>query len=420
MTTYKLLLNRLDIKPSYIQCIITIIPLIFIFFPTALYASFIESTIGTAVVNDATATYYNPAALTLIKNTQIIPLGSFAYLNTRFEGTATQRITGFTQNGVSESNTHYYLPAIYVGVPTNKRLTMGFALIANFFNRDLEEHAILRYVQSNNRIQNMDFVPALGFKLNDIISIGAAVNISYANFILHPTTGIPSLTAPDSQSRNTSSALSWGADLGLIVKPTEATLIGFNYRSDIAYHFRGDSRLEEPNSPIANNYHFKFWTPARFVLSINHFLTKQFGLMATLQRIQWDIFNTITLYNVAVKVGSQALILPKAVVPYHLQNTWLLTLGCHYRINPRWIIRVAGSYNQSPAKGHYQVANGNSIILGFSMGYEIIKGILIDGSYAHAFIDSQSINILTANNIIHGVNTGFRDAVSLKLTFNFV
>jgi long-chain fatty acid transport protein len=51
-------------------------------------------------------------------------------------------------------------------------------------------------------------------------------------------------------------------------------------------------------------------------------------------------------------------------------------LGSHYRITPKWVIRVAGTYNQSPGNSNYQIANGDSIILGASMGYEIYKILL--------------------------------------------
>ena len=52
------------------------------------------------------------------------------------------------------------------------------------------------------------------------------------------------------------------------------------------------------------------------------------------------------------------------------------------------------------------------------MGYEINKTITVDGSYAHAFIKDENINIAGGKYLIHGVNEGSRDAVSLKLTFN--
>jgi len=44
---------------------------LWLFLPSSVHASFIESTVGTAVVNDATAAYHNPAALLLLKNSQL-------------------------------------------------------------------------------------------------------------------------------------------------------------------------------------------------------------------------------------------------------------------------------------------------------------------------------------------------------------
>ena len=60
--------------------------------PLTGHASFIESTIGTAVVSDATATYFNPASLTLLKNPQIITQGSSSVLNTHFKGQFIQAV----------------------------------------------------------------------------------------------------------------------------------------------------------------------------------------------------------------------------------------------------------------------------------------------------------------------------------------
>src|SRR5688572_27947544 len=77
------------------------------------YASFIETTMGTAVVNDATAAYFYPSALILLKNTQIIPLGTAARFRTHFTGQTTAVSTGFVQSGSSHSESDYYSPSFY-------------------------------------------------------------------------------------------------------------------------------------------------------------------------------------------------------------------------------------------------------------------------------------------------------------------
>lgn len=390
---------------------------LWLLFPLTLHASFIESTLGTAVVNDATAAYYNPAALTLLSKFQLIALGSVASFRTRFTGNSIQSATGFTQSGSSVTQTNYYLPSLYSGLPTKNKVTLGVAVLSNSFNRNIEENSILRYAQSGNSIRDIDVVPALGVKLNEFFSLGIGISLSQANFILRPIFGLPSLNIPDAQSHNEASSYGLGGDIGFLLKPNKSTLIGFNYRSSVTYRLSGKSVLSGNLEVISNDYYFTFWTPARSVLSINHFVTPSLGFIGTIQRIQWSIFNVIDIRGIAARVGSEPIIL-NAKVPYHFRDTWLFTVGSHYRITPKWVIRVAANYNQAPGNSNYQIVTGNGIIAGASMGYEINENITIDGSFAHAFIQNQNINIITGRNFITGENRASRDAFSLKLTFS--
>lgn len=386
--------------------------------PFTAYASFIESTIGTAVVNDATATYYNPAALTLLKNPQIISLNSVAYFHSNFTGTATQTITGFTQSGTTNESTHYYLPTLYVGIPTNNKVTVGIAVIANMFSHDIEDGSILRYVQPSNNVKDIDVVPAIGIKINNVFSLGAGITLSHAKYDISPITGLPSLTIPDSLSHNTSSGNSWGGDIGFLIKPAQATVIGFNYRSAITYQFSGTSTLESTPSISSNQYHFTFWIPARSVFTVSQFVNPKLGFLATAEYIQWNIIKNVNFSNIATQIGTVPVILPHVSALYHLQNGWLITIGSQYRMTPKWVIRVASSYVQSPTNPSYQISDGDNYVIGASTGYTFNKYVSLDGSYAHVFIKNENIHIANATNIINGVNKGFRDGVAVKFTVN--
>ncbi|TAL64167.1 MAG: aromatic hydrocarbon degradation protein [Legionella sp.] len=392
--------------------------LLSLLFPSTVYASFIESTLGAAVVNDATAAYYNPAALTLVKKNQFIALGSIASAKASFTGETLQTRTGITHAGTSSSQTNFYLPSLYLGIPTKNKFTFGVAIVSNFFNRNVEENAVLRYVQSNNSTRDIDLVPALALKVNDNIAFGAGISLSQAFLSSEPiSSGVPNAHIPDAQSHNKADGTGLGADVGILITPNTSTLMGLNYRSAVTYHLKGTSVLEGEPPVISNNYAYTFWTPARVVFSINQSITPSIGAIGTVQRIQWSIFNDINIQGIAARVDSQPVIL-NARVPHYLRDTWLFTIGGHYRPSPKWVIRVAGNYNQSPGNPNYQISNGDTITTGASMGYKLNENVSIDASYAHAFIQNQIIDIHSGANFISGENRGSTDAVSLKLIFN--
>lgn len=385
--------------------------------PVTCYASFIETTVGTAVVNDATASYYNPAALVQLKNPQIIPQETLAVFRTQFNGKSIPASTGIPMIGTSTSSTDYQSPALFLGMPASETMYIGMAIVTNSANRSVDENPVLRYVQSSNSIQDIDIVPAFAIKINPKFAIGGGVNFSAAKLDLKPIIGFPGTDIADGQSSNQSDGNGIGVNAGFILFPAPATAIGFNYRSPTTYRLSGSSVYRGTTNIASNNYHFKQTTPARSVLSINHFFTPKAGCIATAQYIQWSAITNIHVYNVAALAGTTPVI-TNGSIPQYLRNTWMMTLGGLYRLQPQWILRAAASYSQSPGNPHYQIMNGDSIILGVSSGYQINKTVTVDVSYAHVFIKNQNININGAKFFISGVNMGSRDAVSMKLTFN--
>lgn len=289
-----------------------------VLFPLVVRASFIDTTIGTAVINDATASYYNPAALMLIKNPQIIPQGTVAYFHTRFTGQSTSLSNGVTETGSSSSNTNYYSPSIYFGMPASDRVIVGLAIVTNSANRNADENSVLRYVQASNNIEDYDVVPAVAIKINELFSIGGGINFSYAKFDLNPITGFPGSNIADSQSNNRSDGTGVGGNAGFLLKLSPATIIGFNYRSMTTYRLSGKSVYEGSPEVVSNNYHFKLSTPARSVFSINHFVTSTLGFITTIQRIQWSSLTNVHAYGIANVSGTTPVIL-NGSVPFYLQ-----------------------------------------------------------------------------------------------------
>ena len=385
--------------------------------PVVSQASFIETTIGTAVVNDATASYFNPAALMLLKNSQIIPQVTFASFHTQFSGQSTSKITNTTESGHSHSTTNYSSPSFFLGIPTHHKLILGLAVVSNEAVRSTDENSILRYVQANNDIQDYDIVPALAIKINDQFSIGGGINFSHTFFDLKPIIQFPGSNIADSQSDNKSNGRGIGGNAGFLLKPNAKLLIGFNYRSITTYRLNGKSIFEGPPQVISNHYHFKLSTPARAVASMNYFFTEKLGLITTIQRIKWSNLKNLHIYQIAGLLGNKPALL-NGIIAYYLKDSWLITLGTHYHFTPQCVLRIAGTYNESPGNPHYQITTGDSMILGTSIGYEINKYITVDGSYAHAWMKNENINLNGNRFSTQGINKGSRDSISLKLTLN--
>ncbi|WP_419421359.1 OmpP1/FadL family transporter (plasmid) [Legionella sp. D16C41] len=380
----------------------------------SLHASFIEATMGTAVVNDATSTYHNPAAMFLLKKPELVALGTKAISHQTFRG---QTIVNKTiQSGIAREHTDYKLPSLYFVIPIKNSLRLGFATLVDNFSSDNDEPSVLRYIQANNHIKNIDYLTSIGFKIKEHFFIGGGLNYSSARFVSDPIIGFPNSDMPDSQSHNVSKAQQFGFNVGFMSNFFKSTLIGFNYRSVMPYQFYGKSYFLGPPPLVSPHYHFNFWTPAKSVLTLSHAISQDVRFIGTVQLINWHIFKTITLNNLATRIGSKSVIIPAANVPYHFHDSFIVTLGAIRSFSSKFILRVAGNYLQSPGNSKYRITTGDSFIIGSSVGYKFNDYLTMDIGYSHAFIKDKFSNIVSRINQITGTNSAYRDAISLKFT----
>ena len=396
---------------SFILCLCVIAP-------HTLHASFIESSIGFAVVDDATATDHNPAALTLLNHSQIIALGSAAYYHDYFSGQLTQPSTGYMQSGTATELANHYVPALYLAIPTTDKVSIGVAVTSNIFETKLDKNALIRYIDANEGIRLMNYIFGIGVQINAYLSLGAGVTYSVANSFSNPITGLPNLNIPDAQSHNVAKSAGAGGNVGFLLKPNQATLIGLNYQSTVSYQFNGTSSFNGTNPISSNQFNFHYWEPARTVLSISYDTQPSLGFITTIQYNQWSILDNISVHNVATQIAGHSVILANNNEAYNFHDTWTFTVGSILNINPEWILRIATSYDQSPGNETYQIIDGDDLVAGASIEYNVNKNMAIDFSYAHAFQLPQRINVDSNTFRVTGTTRGYHDAISLRLSLN--
>ena len=381
-------------------------------------AAFVDSVGGTAIVSDATAAYYNPAALTLIHKNQLVLLGIYQNVYSHFTGTASETITGvgtFTQSGSTSSATNYYIPDSFLAIPVTQNVTLGFGEIYTFYGAsEYPYNSILRYFGTTSYISVLDFIPSIGVRVNDKLALGGGLDFDVAKTTLNFVFGFPGVIA-DTQIVNKATAAGVGGHVGILIQPKLGTTIGLTYHSVASLNFTGHS-TKESATPLSTNL-FKVSIPAvpSTEFSVDQFVNRKLGFIGTVKYTQWNRVKTLNLQNVVITSATPPT--PSTVAQYHLRNTWRFTLGTHYTVNPKWSLRAAVTYDQDPVNSRYQLATGTNYLLGLSAAYHFTPDVIFDLSYGHVWYKGSNINI-TGSNTITGSTRGHRDGVVGKLTWN--
>ena len=360
-----------------------------------------------AVADDATTVFFNPAGMTHLEAAQVdlgvtvlLPVVDFSNRGT----TATTPGTLGTAAPVTGNNggnpfDPTPVPHLFVAYPVlNKQLWFGFALSAPFgLKLDYRDDWFGRYESTNTELKTIDLAPSVAYKINDMFSIGAGLDIQYASARLESR--IPNPLTPGGPTAATDGNFlvegeSWavGFNAGLTFSPVRGTRIGLHYRYGITQELEGDTSVTGLTGPLAGangrtSMKADVKLPDVIGLGIAQQVTPQLTLLGQANYFTWDRYNEVRIRTAGA---------PDQVSPQNYENSWSFAVGAEYQLNQSWSLRGGFQYDESPTEDprffSTRVPDADRYYTSIGATYRLNDRISFDLAYAHVFLADAEIN----------------------------
>lgn len=368
-------------------------------------------------VKDASASFYNPAALTLLDAEQIVLVNSGIVAGTEFTGTS------FGETGTAKSTANAIIPAFHYANPISEDIVFGFSATMPWGGGiSFPKDSIARTTVTNSLLYTPNFSPALGYQLTDKFSIGAGID-----FQLFFTEINNVVEAGPLQGKFSNSAFSWSVSWhgGVLYQFTERTRLGLAYRAPMRHLAEGSSTFQQlvgDEELESHDYQVRFDFPAVSTANLYHELNDKWALSTTVEYTQWSIVDELTLEGTALPVPDGDL--PSGELDF--KDTFRVNGAVYYWIRKNLRMVTVVGYDQTPTKEeHRQLALPESDIVVFNIGfgYYASKALRVDIGYAHPFFSEakvNNVNVIVPPIEIATVGTGQirAEVFSLQLTWN--
>ncbi len=202
----------------------------------------------TAVADDPSAIFYNPAGLGWQKHFSVQVGGSLlTKVDGSFEGANPFPGTSF---GVEDQHlTSYFLPTLYAVVPLTPTINFGLGINAPYglgYRWDNAEQFSGRFVAQNAVIRTTDINPVLSLQLVPSLAIAVGADYRLSSVMLernraaiNPFTQSVVDVAHIKLDSDLQDNDGWGWNAGILWKPVDVFSLGASYRSKIKIDYEG-------------------------------------------------------------------------------------------------------------------------------------------------------------------------------------
>jgi long-chain fatty acid transport protein len=422
---------------------------------------------GAAFTDDASAMWWNPAALSKIPTMQAVGVLNVIKPSVKFRNDGSQPALNQPLGGDGgDAGGWNFVPNMYLSVPINKQFTFGLGVTVPFgLTTEYDDGWLGRYQALKSSIETMNVNPAIAWQVTPEFSVGAGVNwqkikaeltqnTNYSYGLLGTATlaGIPAgsptwnaiaAATPglDGFGKITADDDAWGWNIGLAWDASPQLRLAAAYRSEMKYQVTGNVEYTNPTpTPPAGTPAPIVATIAALSAQLNKNLLFNRGVSSDITLPQ--IANFSMLYRInprwemmadvqwtgwsSIPALSYESTPPIPSVPLAWDDTYKIAVGASYKYNDQWKARFGVAFDQTPVTNEPTARLPDSDRWWFAIGgeYKMSKNLKLDAGLVYITADSPNFTNHNAGSTAqYGSINGSYDAnvaiISLQGTYSF-
>lgn len=367
---------------------------------------------GSAVAEDPTTVFFNPAGMTRLAGNQVALAGHVIVPQGEFDNKGSTDWTGspLTGGDGGDAAKTAFVPNAYYTVRLQDGLAFGVGMSAPFgLETDYKRDWVGRYHAVKSDLVSININPSLAFKMTDHVSFGLGFNAQYVDAELSNAIDFGGIIdfqtlaaggMPPGLTQNADGFLqlegdSWafGFNAGLLVEFTPNTRLGVAYRSQVHHKVEGDAEYSNVPEALGSVFVDTEVTadvdlPASASASLYHRFNRYLAVMADVTWTQWSVFEELRFEFDSAQ--------PDGVTTTNWNDSWRYSAGLTYNPTERWALRTGIAFDETPIPNAKRrtprIPGDDRFWVAAGIGYRVLRWFDFDVGYVHIFIDDPKID----------------------------
>ncbi|HEX2932274.1 MAG TPA: outer membrane protein transport protein [Candidatus Binatia bacterium] len=356
----------------------------------------------TAGVNDASAVYYNPAALAEVGGDNLLLTGTYIGLYNSVENSGRDAVNKHDDNFLGSLFANYHIPGT--------DFTVGFGTYSPFGLATTYDRSFTRFAAERTELRTIYFTPAISWQPSKFFSAGAGFSYVHSSGLfsrglcLDPVTGCTAPMGLEGRLRITDTADAFGYNLGILVKPLDNLKFGFSYRSRVDLRFdNADVKLGGSFAPKTTKAEIRpIALPPVINAGLFWEINPAWGGEIVYEYARWSEFKNFTAsFSPVPTFVPLAVPLTGFRLPQDWKNTSTIRFGSYYKLNHNWEIRGGFALEESPIPNRTlnpAIPDADKLTLNTGIGYKWQK-FSVDVGYMAVFYKTRNVS----NNELEGL-----------------
>jgi len=341
---------------------------------------------GTGVALDEAAVFFNPGAVSFLKNNGVQAGISPLYLKTAFRENGSN-VTEYNKDKLATPVMGY---AVF-GSPAS-RLRFGVGIYTPFGGAmHWEENWTGKYTVTSLDLQAIYIQPTLSYKITDQIGIGAGLVYSMGKVDLQRAVPLTLNNGQSATAQLKGDTHDFGWNAGIYIKTISGVSIGITHRSQVTANVKeGDAIFNVPDA-LRSSFPTKFTAalplPATSSIGFGFYPSDKTIIAVDANWVHWNKYKEL-----AFDYDNNARI-PDTESPRNYHDAAALRVGIQNQTTARLVLRAGVGYAFTPVgKGYVtpEVPDANRVLLSAGVGYKASERFNIDFSFLYENVKSRN------------------------------